>query len=105
VQTLVHEKIDGHDIHFEDFPDKPKPDRSAWSPELIRIDDILDRTIRPGLQMDGGDVEPLDLEGNILTVQYMGACGGCPSSMEGTLQAITQILRDEYQSDLEVVAI
>ena len=29
--------------------------------------------------MDGGDVEVLALEGNILTLRYLGACGGCPS--------------------------
>lgn len=105
VQTLVTEKILDHKIDFEDYVDQPRVAKADLSPELQLIDEILERTIRPGLQMDGGDVEPLDLEGNILTVRYLGACGGCPSSMAGTLHAITQILRDEFRNDLEVVAI
>jgi Fe-S cluster biogenesis protein NfuA len=45
------------------------------------------------------------LDGNILTIRYQGACGGCPSSMMGTLQAIESILRTEFNPYLEVVAL
>ena len=47
----------------------------------------------------------LELDGNILTVKYQGACGGCPSAMMGTLQAIEGILRTEFNPYLEVVAL
>ena len=105
VQALVRAKISNHDTHFEDYACPEKKPREGLSPELLTIDEILDRTIRPGLQMDGGDVELLDIEGSILSIRYLGACGGCPSSLAGTLQAITQILREEFRSDLEVVAV
>jgi NFU1 iron-sulfur cluster scaffold homolog, mitochondrial len=105
VQNLVNEKIQEHDINFPDHPDKPKTDKAALTPDLAKIDEILDRTIRPGLQMDGGDVEPVELVDNILTVRYMGACGGCPSAMLGTLEAIKDILREEFHAELEVVAL
>ena len=55
--------------------------------------------------MDGGDVEVLGYHANVVTIKYLGACGGCPSSMEGTLEAIKGILRDEIHQDLEVVAL
>jgi Fe-S cluster biogenesis protein NfuA len=61
--------------------------------------------VRPGLQADGGDLEILELDGNILTIRYEGACGGCPSAMMGTLQAIEGILRTEFNPYLEVVAV
>jgi Fe-S cluster biogenesis protein NfuA len=61
--------------------------------------------VRPGLQADGGDLEVLELDGNILTIRYQGACGGCPSAMMGTLQAIESILREEFNPYLEVVAV
>ncbi len=70
-------------------------DRSHLSPELLQIEEILDRTIRPGLQSDGGDVEVLEFKDNILKILYQGACGGCPSSMMGTLDAIQNILQHE----------
>lgn len=106
IQSVMTDRISDHDINFADQdPDAATQKRAELTPELRTIDEILDRTIRPGLQMDGGDVEVLDLEGHILTVRYLGACGGCPSSMTGTLEAIKSILRDEYHGDLEVIAI
>lgn len=72
------------------------------SPELKQIDEILDRTVRPGLQGDGGDIELLDYSNNVLMVHFQGACGGCPSSTMGTLQAIQGILQNEFNSEIEV---
>lgn len=105
VQNVVNKEINEHDIDFEEYIEQVKPQRKDLPPELKSIEKILDETIRPSLQMDGGDVEPLDLEGNILTIRYMGACGGCPSSMTGTLEAIRHVLKTEFREDIEVVAI
>ena len=105
VQNIVNQEIEHHNIDFIDYVEEAKPDRKDLPPELKAIETILDETIRPSLQMDGGDVEPLDLEGNILTIRYMGACGGCPSSMTGTLEAIRHVLKAEFREDIEVVAI
>ena len=73
-------------------------DRSKLSKEIQEIEGILDRTIRPGLQADGGDLEVLSFKNNELQVLYMGACGGCPSSTMGTLDAIQNILRYELDN-------
>lgn len=92
-------------IHNPDFKEKPdeilRPKKT--DPELEKMEAILDATIRPGLQMDGGDIELLSLENKVLRVQYMGACGSCPSSSMGTLQAIQGILQDQYDPELQVV--
>lgn len=106
VQAAIRREIDAHNPDFPDSLDKPKTvDRSILPKEVQEIEEILDRTVRPGLQADGGDLEILELEGNILTVRYQGACGGCPSAMMGTLQAIEGILRTEYNPYMEVVAV
>ena len=34
--------------------------------------------IRPMLQADGGDVEYVSMEGDVVNVRLKGACGGCP---------------------------
>jgi len=34
--------------------------------------------IRKYLQADGGDVEFVEMDGNIVKVRLTGACGGCP---------------------------
>ena len=105
VQEIVTKHVESHDPNFIDFIEKTPKNSIPLSPELKKIDEILEYTIRPGLQMDGGDVELLDLEENILTIRYMGACGGCPSSMTGTLEAIRHIIKEQYRDDIEIVAV
>jgi len=34
--------------------------------------------IRPALQADGGDVEYVGMDGDVVKVRLKGACGGCP---------------------------
>jgi NFU1 iron-sulfur cluster scaffold homolog, mitochondrial len=79
--------------------------KKSIAPHLEPIDEIIERTIRPGLQGDGGDLELVDYEDHVLSIRYEGACGSCPSSLAGTLQAIQGILRDEYDPDIEVVVV
>lgn len=75
-------------------------------PKDVRdIEEILDRTVRPGLQADGGNIEIISYVDNQLSVRYQGACGGCPSSTYGTLQAITSILQHEFDPEIEVIPV
>jgi NFU1 iron-sulfur cluster scaffold homolog, mitochondrial len=102
VKAIIKSRLSVHNPDFETLEDKAekvKPDRSNLSPELRQIEEILDRTIRPGLQSDGGDIEIVEFKENALKIIYQGACGGCPSSMMGTLDAIQGILRNEMQNN------
>lgn len=94
-------EMGNHNPDYYD-PDPEAERRRNLSPELKEIESILDKTIRPGLQADGGDIQALSFEDNILLVRYQGACGTCPSSTTGTLEAIKGILRDQYNPDLDV---
>ncbi len=85
--------------------DEKKKSRENLSPELQQIEEILDRTVRPGLQGDGGDITILKYEENKLHVYYEGACGTCPSSTTGTLMAIESILKDEFNPEIEVIPV
>jgi Fe-S cluster biogenesis protein NfuA len=90
-----------HNPDYND-PNPEKERRENLSAELQQIEAILDKTIRPGLQGDGGDIQALTYIDNILMVKYQGACGTCPSSTTGTLEAIKSILRDELNPEIEV---
>lgn len=85
--------------------DEKKKKREGLSAELQHIEEILDRTIRPGLQGDGGDIEVVKYEHPQLYIYYQGACGTCPSATEGTLMAIEGILRDEFNPEIVVVPV
>lgn len=103
VEAILKTRIPIHKSDFKAPDEQPKAveakDRSNLSDEMKQIEEILDRTIRPGLQSDGGDVEIISFKDNELRILYQGACGGCPSSMMGTLDAIQGILQHELAND------
>lgn len=102
IKKEILENVADHNPVFETEQEKKPVSTVPASPELTQIQEILDRTIRPALQMDGGDLQIVGLDGNVLTVNYQGACGSCPSSTMGTLKAIENILRNEYNPELVV---
>jgi Fe-S cluster biogenesis protein NfuA len=73
-------------------------------PKLREIDALLDERIRPYLAGDGGWLEIVGLEGHTLRIRYEGACGSCPSSLTGTLMAIENMIKDEIDPEIEVIA-
>lgn len=102
VCAVIHTRLPVHNPNQTKFDEK-KMARANLSPELQRIEEILDRTVRPGLQGDGGDITVMKYEDNKLHVYYEGACGTCPSATSGTLMAIEGILRDEFNPQIEVI--
>ena len=74
-------------------------------PQLREIEALLDERIRPYLAGDGGWLEIVDLADNQLSIRYEGACGSCPSSLTGTLLAIENMIREEIDPQISVVAI
>jgi Fe-S cluster biogenesis protein NfuA len=74
-------------------------------PKLTQINDLLDERIRPYLAGDGGWLEVLELADNTLKIRYEGACGSCPSSLTGTLMAIENMIQEEIDPEISVVAV
>jgi Fe-S cluster biogenesis protein NfuA len=103
IKKTILENIASHDPKFSTPKAASESKASAKrTPEMEQIDAILDQTVRPALQMDGGDIQLMDYEANKLKVFYQGACGSCPSSAMGTLQAIENILKNEFNPDITV---
>jgi Fe-S cluster biogenesis protein NfuA len=98
-EAVIRTRYSVHNPQFGEAAPKPKVREQSSDPMVQAIEEILDRTIRPGLQADGGDIEIVAFENNELKIMYQGACGGCPSSMAGTLDAIQGILRHELGND------
>ncbi len=73
-------------------------------PVIAQINELLDERIRPFLASDGGWLEILSLENKTLKIRYQGACGSCPSSLTGTLMAIENMIKDEIDAEIEVIA-
>lgn len=75
------------------------------NPVIVQINELLDERIRPYLASDGGWLEILELEDKTLKIRYQGACGSCPSSLTGTLMAIENMIKDEIDPEIEVIAV
>lgn len=73
-------------------------------PRLAEIRKMLDERIRPALMGDGGDLQIVGLDGNMLAIRYYGACGSCPTSLAGTLSAISSLVKS-IEPEIEVVAV
>ena len=100
IKKIILENAADHDPDFIVEEDKKPASPASTDPEVAKINAILDTTIRPGLQMDGGDLQIVSYDGINLIVNYQGACGSCPSSTMGTLKAIESILRDQYNPEI-----
>ena len=74
--------------------------------QLLEIGKVVDERIRYMLQMDGGDMEIISLEGIgsflELKIKYLGACGSCAVSEMGTLGMIDSILKTEVCKRINV---
>ena len=63
-------------------------------------------SIRPGLQADGGDLKFVRIdENNVVYVQLVGACGGCPMSQITLKQGIERILKMQVPEVTAVEAV
>lgn len=71
---------------------KPPP-REDGSVDLELLEATLDY-IRPAIQMDGGDIILNGVEDGVVSLQMVGACGGCPLSMMTLKTGIERILID-----------
>lgn len=61
--------------------------------------------IRPAIQMDGGDIRLLNVEGHTVTVSLLGTCESCPLTPVTLKQGVERILRERVPGITEVVAV
>lgn len=69
--------------------------------KIAKIQEVMEKEIRPMLQQDGGDVELVDLEGNRVLVALRGICTSCPSAGL-TKSGIESKLKELVEPDLVV---
>ncbi len=82
----------------------PETGADAPAVDLDELNETLEY-IRPALQADGGDLILLGVEAGRVTLQLVGACGGCPMSTMTLTAGIERILRDRVAGVEEVVAL
>ena len=69
-----------------------------------RVERVINR-IRPAVQMDGGDIQLVDVANGVVKVRLVGACVGCPSSMMTLKMGIERAIRAEVPEIVSVEAV
>lgn len=80
-------------------------DFSKLSPvkKVLKIQEVIDREIKPALERDGGGIELLDLDGNMVKVRLLGVCSSCVNS-KLTLRKLVQGKLHEFLSQDLIVS-
>ncbi|MDR3604544.1 MAG: Fe-S cluster assembly protein NifU [Syntrophaceae bacterium] len=104
---LCHDKIEriiaeikGETSVAESIVSKPRKSMTNIQ-KIAKIQEVLEKEIRPSLQQDGGDVELIDLDGDVVKIALRGLCSSCPSSAL-TKNGIENKLRELVHPDLAV---
>lgn len=69
-----------------------------------RVEQALAK-IRPFLQADGGSVELVAIEGTVVKVRLVGACGTCPMSQMTLKAGVERAVKEAVPEITEVVAV
>jgi Fe-S cluster biogenesis protein NfuA len=73
-------------------------------PDTNEIEEVLN-SIRPAMQVDGGDLEVVGVAGGVVSVRLQGTCIHCPSASLTLKTGIEQALRARLPWVREVVRI
>ena len=72
----------------------------------LRIEKALDK-VRPALRADGGDARVVECDeaSGRVSIEMLGACGGCPLSQLDFVYAIETLIRREVPEARDIVAV
>ncbi len=82
-------------------PELPRPLTNLQ--KILKVQQLVNEVLRPGLQADGGDLELVDVDGDRVVVRLKGACAGCPGAHTTLKRWVEARLREEVAPTLTVV--
>jgi Fe-S cluster biogenesis protein NfuA len=112
VREIIEEQLKDYDVEkatevanaqAADFTERQS--RNMENPMFQQVHDVFETYVRPALAGDGGGIELVSIEENIVRIRYQGACGSCPTSTATTLNAIENLLHDKISPDLRIESV
>lgn len=70
--------------------------------KIKEVEKVLTEEIKPRLNIDGGSIELVDIQGNIISVRLLGMCGGCVNAQNTLKTFVEKVLKEKIDSSLEV---
>jgi NifU-like protein len=69
--------------------------------KILKIGKVLEQQISPQLQKDGGDIELVDIVGDVVKVKLIGVCSGCKNASMTLKNFVEAELKEKV--DLKIV--
>ncbi|MDD3154633.1 MAG: Fe-S cluster assembly protein NifU [Victivallaceae bacterium] len=69
---------------------------------IAKVQEVIDKEIKPLLEHDGGSIELIDLEGAHVKVRLAGRCASCPASNVTLKHTVEDKLREFVSSEIVV---
>jgi len=70
--------------------------------KIKKIEEVIEREIKPTLRKDDGDIELIDVDGDFVTVSLLGACRSCQKSQTTIKEYVEKKLREQVLDTLIV---
>ncbi len=90
----------------EGLPEQPaglkRQKRMTTLEKIKKIEEVIEREIKPNLKKDGGDIRLIDVDGDFVTVSLRGACANCYSSRTTLKEYVEKKLREQVLDSLIV---
>ncbi len=71
-----------------------EPKRMTTLQKIKKIEEVLEREIKPALKKDGGDIDLVDVDGDFVMVSLRGACTSCAKSQTTLKEYVEKKLRE-----------
>ena len=81
-------------------PSAPRPMTNIE--KIRRVQEVIDREIRPALRSDGGDIDLVDIDRDKVYVALRGNCSNCRVSQFTLKSVVEQKLREQVADSIEV---
>jgi NifU-like protein len=79
-----------------------KKKRMTALEKIKKIEEVIEREIKPTLKKDDGDIQLIDVDGDFVTVSLRGTCAGCYSSQTTLKEYVEKKLREQVLDTLIV---
>ncbi len=70
--------------------------------KILKVGKVIEQEISPQLQKDGGDIELVDIEGNVVKVKLIGVCSSCKNASMTLKNFVESILKEKVDSNIIV---
>jgi NifU-like protein len=108
--SLPEKKVNNLASNDGDSLNQTSPEVFSWEQlepvqRVVLLQQVIEKEIRPYLNMERGDIELYDVEEETVTVLIKGACSVCPSIKITLKERVEKTLHEFFSTTLKVKAI